>query len=64
MTHEHALKAQLIDDGTLDTVIRCTSCDWVGRYSHDSDIAQLREEGQHGDALHFAAEDHDHDTQN
>ena len=46
---------QLVDDGTLDTVVRCMDCGDEERYSIEADDNESRIEA----ALFMAAKDHE-----
>ena len=62
-TDYHGLEAQLIDDGTLDTVIRCTGCGWVGRYNSHSQLAELiDDEATQETAWELADQHHYHEV--
>jgi len=53
------LEAYIIDDGTLDTVIGCRACDWIGRYSNNGEISVLiQDEFDHEEAWEICDEDH------
>lgn len=53
-----ALEAQLLDDGTRDTVIRCKACGWIARYSQESDVADALASGDELLAYEITSEDH------
>lgn len=52
---------ELTDDGTLDTVVRCTECGEEGRYNYDSSDADIVDPDDNGDAydafIEWAIED-------
>ncbi len=51
----------IADDGTLDTVVACTGCDWEGRYNPEpgEDIQEGEEWDRCEQALEMAGEDHE-----
>jgi hypothetical protein len=48
----------IIDDGTLDTVVACSACNWEGRYNPDIPIGDPSGHCRHSAALEMAADDH------
>ena len=48
----------IIDDGTLDTVVACTACDWVGRFNPDT-LSEEPENERISIAIEAATDTHD-----